>query len=481
MRRTILASAAVAALLLAACSSTEQDEETVATSATAAATSDAPDADPSGTSDAPTGTPDTTDPGEPAPTTEPATTIAAEPPRGVDGDVVRVGFVVIVNQQAATEQAGGSGVTTIEQEVAVQLLVDDLNARGGLGGLTVEPVLFEIDATASTDPQEIARAYCATFTQDNEVYAVLGAGEPGPEQRACLDEAAVPAFVAGGTIAFLDDEDYDALPYLVNVNGISLDAAAQSMVAGLDAAGFFADDSTVGILRLQSPAFDRATETSLLPALAELGVEPAAEVAIAAIESQDDIGRVSTEAQAAVLRMKDAGVDRLIVFESGGALPFFFQSAAGSQSYAPQLAFGSTSGGQTLVQNLGTGGTLVGWSPIDDVPVDAAPAQPPRAQECLDLLDPTGAAFTSAVATGQALAFCDTLWLLDAAVGGELGDADTLMAAVAGLGDGYASATLEQVTFGDDKRWGTAQYRIADYDPSCACNVYRADSPTPLG
>lgn len=476
MRRPILASVIAGALLLAACSSTEQEADTSAT--------DAPATTSASTEPAATDAPATTAADEPdsPPTSDAATTVPAEPPRGVDGDTVRVGFVVIVNQQAANEQAGGTGVTTIEQDLAVELLVDDLNSRGGLGGLTVEPVLFEVDATAGADPQEIARAYCATFTQDNEVYAVIGASEPGPEQLACLDEAGVPAFVAGGTIAFLDDEDYASLPLLVNVNGISLDAAARSLVAGLDSAGFFTDGSTVGILRLQSPAFDRATESALLPALAELGVEPAAEVAIAAIESQDDIGRVSTEAQAAVLRMNDAGVDRLIMFESGGALPFFFQSAAGSQSYAPLYGFGSTSGGQTLVQNLGTGGTLVGWSPITDVPFDAVPAQPPRAQECLDLLDPTGAAFTSATATGQALSFCDTLWLLEAAVSaGGLTEAQALVDSVAGLGDGYESATLERVSFGADKRYGTAEYRIADYDPACACNVYRAGDPTPLG
>jgi len=468
VRRSVVVPGLAALLILAACGSTEQSADTTVAPPTTEAPGSTPVTDPT-----------VTDPSD----TEPPTTEApAEPPRGVDGNVVRVGVVVLVNQQQATEQAGGSGVTTIEQDRAVEILIDDLNARGGLGGLTVEPVLFEIDATAGADPQEIARAYCATFTEDNEVYAVLALGEPGPEQLACLDDAGIPTIVAGGTTAFFDDADYADNPLLVNVNGISLDAAARSLVAGLDTSGFFAEGTTVGVLRLQSDAFDRATESALLPALAELGITPAAEVAIAAIESQDDIGRVSTEAQAAVLRMKDAGVDRLIMFESGGALPFFFLNAASSQAYTPQLGFGSTSGGQTLVQNLGQGGTLVGWSPSTDVPTDGAPAQPPRAQECLDTLDPSGAAFTSAVATSQALGLCDVLWLLEAAVS-EAGvvDGETLVAAIEGLGDSYQSSTLEQVEFAPEKRYGTAVYRIADYDPACACNVYRPDEPTPLG
>ncbi len=419
--------------------------------------------------------------GEPA-TTGPATTEPAAPIRGVDGDIVRVGFVVITNQAAASAQAGAEGITTIAQDAAVDLIVDDLNSRGGLGGLTVEPVLFEIDATAVVDPQTVVQAYCATFTEDNEVYAVLAAGEPSTEQRACLDEAGVPTIVAGGPITFLDDAAYDSAPLLVNVSGLSLDAVATSLVEGLDGIGWFEPGTTVGVLRLQDDAFDAATAGSLLPALEAAGVTVASEVAIAAIASQDDIGRVSTEAQSAVLEMKDAGVDRLLFFESGGALPLFFLTAARAQQFEPALAFSSTSGGQTMVDNVGTGGTGIGWLPLVDLPADGQLSLPPRAQECFDLLDPTGAAFVTATAQSQALSFCDVVWLLEAATTeAGLVDGAGVIAAIESLGDGYVSASLDTVSFGPGKRYGVAEYSIVEFDPACVCNVYRSDTPTPVG
>jgi ABC-type branched-subunit amino acid transport system substrate-binding protein len=456
---------ATVAILLAGCSSTTDDtDSTDADSTSNAVTTDA---------SSPSGSPAPSVATEPTASIEP-TTSATDPPTdvvGVEDDVVKLGFVVSTNQAAASEQAGAEGITTIAQDAAVRILVDDLNDRGGLDGRTVEPVLFEVDATANLDEQTIASAYCATFTDDNEVYAVLAAGEPSAEQRACLAEAGVPAISAGGAITFLDDSAYEDAPLLANVSGLSLDAVARSLVAGLDVSGWF-DGANVGVLRLQDDAFDGATERSLLPALEAAGVEVVEEVAIASIASQDDIGRVSTEAQNAVLRMKDAEVDHLIFFESGGALPFFFQSAASAQSYAPALGFSTTSGGQTLVENLGTGGTGIGWSPLVDVPLDDRPASE-QAQRCFDLLDPTGAAFTTAVARSQAVSFCDIVWLTEAAVAaGGLTDGAGTIASIESLGDGYRPASLDRATFGPDKRYGVAEYRLVQYDEVCGCNVY---------
>lgn len=460
MRATVLIIAA--AFTVAACGSTNDSSGSTTPPAPTAA-------DTTATATPGTDTPDTV-------TTEAPVSIP-----GVDGDTVKVGFVVVTNGADASAQAGASGITTIPQDKAVQILVDDLNSRGGLGGLTVEPVIFTVDATAGVDPQTINQEFCATFTQDNEVYAVLSAGEPSAEETACLDEAGVPSIIAGGPITFLDDAAYAAAPLLVNVNGLSLDAVATSFVEGLQSAGWFEDGSTVGVLRLQDEAFDAAYENSLKPALEAAGVTVAEEVAIAAIASQDDIGRVSTEAQNAVLTMKNAGVDHLLFFESGGALPFFFLNAASAQQYAPSLAFSTTSGGQTLVDNIKTGGTGIGWSPLVDLPAASQPELPAAAQKCFDLLDPTGAAFTSATAQSQAVSFCDIVWLLEAASADGLTDGAGVVAAIEALGDTWESASLGPVSFGPDKHYGVAQYWIVDYDPSCGCNTYRSATPTPVG
>ncbi len=393
--------------LLAACSSTESSSDSTEAPATAAPSTEAP------TTDAPTTDAPTTD----APTTDAPTTEAPADVPGVDGDVVSVGIITSTNQAEAQEAVGATGITFVPHDQIIEALLADLAETGGLAGATLEPVEFVTDALVDTDPQVVAREICATFTEDNEVYAVLTISEPSAEVLACMNEAGIPVIASGGpTFAFSDASVYERNPLYVNPSGISLDRAATALVEGLDTAGFFTPDATVGVIRLSSPEFDAAATNALEPALAAAGVEPAVSIALATIKSNDDLGRFSTEAANAVLEMKDAGVTHLVFFESGGAAPFFFLTNATSQGFTPALGFSSLSGGQTLVQNIQTGGTNVAWAPFGEVPESDQLPESTEATRCLDLVDPTRAVYTSANAIGETLRFCDTVWLLQAAV-----------------------------------------------------------------
>lgn len=473
MRRTIT-SVLGCALLVAACSSTEEaGDDTTATTVAATAAAPTTAADDTATTDA---APDTTAAAAP-------TTAEAAPVRGVDGDTVKVGFVISVNQDAAQAALGTTGITFVPHQQLVDTLVADLNANGGLGGKEIVPVIHETDQVADTDPQAISREICATMTEDDEVYAVLSIGDPGAEVLACMNDAGVPLIVSSGaTFSFADQGVYDANPLYVNPSSINLDRAAAAMVAGLTEGGFFEDGAVVGLVRLTSPEFDAAAERTLEPALEAAGVTPAVSTALATIKTNDDIGRFSSEAQAAVLEMKDAGVTHLVFFESGGAAPFFFMTAAKDQGFAPALAFSSLSGGQTLVQNIGTGGMSVSWSPVGDVPEASQLPESAEATRCLDLIDATRAAFTSANATGETLRYCDVVWLLAAAVdaAGGVVAPDALIAAVEGLGDTYQSPAALATSFAPGRRDGVSEYYLTDYDPSCSCNVYRAGGPFPI-
>ena len=479
MNKTLIVAVGCLALL-GACSSTEQaDDATVApTTAAPVATTVATDvtdtvADtvPPEATDAPAAT-------EAAPTTEPA------PVQGVDGDTVAVGFIISTNQDVAQAQVGTTGITFVPHQEIVDALVAEINDNGGLGGKTVVPVIHATDLAVANDPQAINREICATFTEDNDVYAVVSISDPGAEILSCLDEAGVPLIASSGaTFSFADQALYDANPLFFDPSAINLDRAATALVEGLDTAGFFEADAKVGVVRLSSPEFDAATANALEPALAAAGVEPVATAELATIKTNDDIGRFSSEAQAAVLEMKEAGVTHLVFFESGGAAPFFLLSAAKDQGFAPKLGFSSLSGGQTLVQNIGTGGTSVAWSPVGDVPESAQLPESTEAARCLDLIDSTRAAYTSSNAISETLRFCDSVWLLQAGVeaaGGTVAAAD-LAAAIEGLGDSYRSPAALKSTFGPGKHDGVSEYYITDYDPTCSCNVYRAGDPTPIG
>lgn len=460
--RTRLIAGMACVLLASACSSTAKD----------ATPSTAPDT---------TAAPSTSTGSE---TTVPESTTAPEPVRGVDGDTVKVGFIVSKNQAEAQAKLGATGITFVDHQTLVTTLVDDINARGGLGGKQIVPVLHVTDLLTDTDPAAIASATCATFTEDNEVYAVLSINDPGGEVLACLNKAGVPLIASSGaTFSFADQGVFDANPLYFNPSGINLDRAAKALVEGLNTAGFFTPDAKVGLVRLTSPEFDAATTNSLEPALAAAGVTPVETAALASIKTNDDIGRFSTEAAAAVLKMKEAGVTHLVFFESGGAAPFFLLQNAASQGFAPKLAFSSLSGGQTLVQNIKTGGTNVAWSPIGEVPDAAQLPESDAAKKCLDLVDSTRAIFTSANATSETLRFCDSTWLLEAGVtaAGSPVAATDLAAAIEGLGDTYQSPAALTSVFGPGRHDGVAEYYITDYDSGCGCNKYRAGAPTPIG
>ena len=459
--RTRLFAGIACVLLVSACGSTAKDSaDTEATTTVAPSTSEGSD------------------------TTVSETTTAPEPVPGVDGDTVRVGFIVAENQAEAQAALGTTGITFVDHQELVTTLVDDINARGGLGGKEVVPVLHITDVLTDTDPAAIASATCATFTEDNEVYAVLSINDPGAEVLACLNGAGVPLIASSGaTFSFADQGVYDANPLYFNPSGINLDRAATALVEGLNTAGFFTADAKVGIVRLTSPEFDAAATNSLEPALAEAGITPVETAALASIKTSDDIGRFSSEAAAAVLKMKEAGVTHLVFFESGGAAPFFFLSNAASQGFTPLLGFSSLSGGQTLVQNIKTGGTNVAWSPVGEVPEADQLPESEAATKCLDLIDSTRAVYTSANATSETLRFCDATWLLEAGVtaAGAPVAATDLAAAIEGLGDTYQSPAALKTEFGPGRRDGVAEYYITDYDSGCACNKYRAGDPTPIG
>lgn len=457
-------------LLVSACNSTEQAADDT-TAPEAAETTAAP------TTAAAT---DTTAAEAAAETTAPPAEVVVP---GVDGDTVKIGFIVAENQAQAQERLGTTGITFVPHSQIVDALLADLAASGGLGGKEVVPVLHTTDQLTDTDPQAITREICATFTEDDEVYAVVSIGEPGAEVLSCLNDAGVPLIASSGaTFSFADQSVFDANPLYVNPSSINLDRAATALVEGLDTAGFFEDGAQVGVVRLSSPEFDAAAANSLEPALAAAGVEPVASVALATIATNDDVGRFSTEAANAVLDMKDAGVTHLVFFESGGAAPFFFLANAASQGFTPRLGFSSLSGGQTLVQNIATGGTNVAWSPVGEVPESAQLPESAAATRCLDLVDATRGVYTSSNAVSETLRFCDALWLLQTAVdaaGGTVPAAD-LIAAVEGLGDSYESPAALRTFFGPGRRDGVAEYYLTDYDPACSCNVYRPGDPTPI-
>jgi hypothetical protein len=152
-KRKLLAALAVATSVFAACA---KDDETTTTTVK-----------PSETSEGSTET------------TQPELTDSF---RGVTAKSVKIGFAVIDYECIAQFVDMNHG----DQDAAIDAMVDYVNNNGGILGRSIEPVkkvYCPIDATAPNGSQ----ALCTSFTDDEEVFAVLGVFiDFGGEAQLCL-------------------------------------------------------------------------------------------------------------------------------------------------------------------------------------------------------------------------------------------------------------------------------------------------------
>ena len=110
---------------------------------------------------------------------------------GVDADKLRIGLAYAVNAGAANAALGATGITTGDVKAEYQIVIDDINAHGGLSGRKLEPVWHEVDANSTATYDTLEQQACDNWTQDNNVFAATGGGETLLQ---CLHNRGVVAF-----------------------------------------------------------------------------------------------------------------------------------------------------------------------------------------------------------------------------------------------------------------------------------------------
>ena len=105
---------------------------------------------------------------EPAPTEEPEPEIPLTATwRGVTADTITIG-VTYLDADLLVE-LGFSPATWGDQELQIQVLVDDINERGGINGRQLVALTDKYNPIGATE----AEAACLRLTEDNEVFAIL--------------------------------------------------------------------------------------------------------------------------------------------------------------------------------------------------------------------------------------------------------------------------------------------------------------------
>jgi hypothetical protein len=387
----------------------------------------------------------------------------------VSTTVVKLGFFISDDASAIYKALGINGAShTREESRAIwQAVIDQVNARGGLGGRRIVPSYFFITSDSGSNASR-SQAACTLFTQDVKVFAVVIDGATDLSMEACLARHRTPAIDVGQTSYPYDDVDLSALaPYLYLPGRLSMSRFA-TYVDRLAAGGFFAPGSKVGLLRFDLPDQQRTARDVIEPALRRHGLRLDADFAFTPVEGTGDLPRAADESSAAVLQLRTRGVDRVLFLGSGLSLPYVFPTVAESQQYRPRYGITTDDGPEFMAGNVPAaqlkGAMAVGWEPQYDV-VDSQRvlAGQPVWRQCARAMQKAGFSERD----GRR---CTAIYFLEQALrGAPQLTPQALRAGADRLGSRAYSTQSYLTFFGPGRYDGVRAVRLLRFEDSCTC------------
>jgi len=413
---------------------------------------------------------------------------------GVTDKEIFIGAGYAVNSAAANAALGAGGIDQGDDKKNTQIVIDDINAHGGVAGRKLTPVWYQLDATSPQTTDQQYQAVCETLTKDNKVFAVGGGGESDTMLN-CMNNAKVVAINDDLTVS--DAARLKRYPYYWELTSLNLDRMAVAEVAGVNAQGYFSGSwntttgtpapvkAKVGVLTFDMPSFNHAVDQVLVPALAKLGYRPdAADIVRApAPQSQADVGNAGAAVSSAVLKFRGDGVTHVFILEDSAILSLLFANNADSQGYHPRYAANTQTGQQALVdsgayprgQLAGTVG--IGWLPgLDITPAentDNGPYSNDTRRRCVQLYKEHGVTYESANAEAVALGTCNTFWFFrDVMKHVTVLNRDGFRAAAERMGTSFETASTLVTRFDSNHHDGVAAVRYWAYKAECGCMRY---------
>jgi hypothetical protein len=406
---------------------------------------------------------------------------------GVTTDSIYVGVPYPADADAANKAAGAGGVTVGNPKADAQIVIDDINANGGVAGHKLVPVFDAIPSSGAASVDALEQAECTKLTKDNKVFAVLDAGEPALME--CLGKA--------GVVAIDDDvlpngeASFRKYPFWVSVSQINQDRVAKIEVKSLSDQGYFqpwdtktgapgGSSTRIGVVTLDQPDFAHAVDQVLIPDLTAAG-QPKPDV----VRVNDaDTAAMTAAVKNAVLKFRTDKVDHVLIFEYTGVLGLFFTKEAETQNYHPRYGVNSGNGPQVLIDGAGVpkeqfkGAVGFGWNPVLDLRASQNPLDGPYSSQarrhCRQLLTSKGARFPDANAEAVGNLYCNSLYLLRDALKSQGGKVSrgSFFAGLHALGSSFEPAGAFSTNFSPDQHDGGNGYYHYAYDESCGCFGY---------
>lgn len=397
---------------------------------------------------------------------------------GVTATTIEVGLPYANNAGAVNAAAGAGNLNPGNEEQDWQVLVDYLNAHGGIDGRRVVPVWYGYNADSSETTQQIEQAMCADFTQDNHVFAVLTQADQ-TLAHCVLSSGAV---MVGEDLALEESSFFTQYPYYVEPGGLALDRIVRAEIPRLVAEGYFGPHPTIGILTYDYPSFSQAVDQVMIPELASYGYHnPLVEESYVPTSSSG-IGEESASISSAELKFRSSGVDHVLFLEQSGDLALFFMNDAASQDYHPRYGVNSQDAAETLAsggdvpasQIVGAEG--IGWLPGIDLAsyTPTGPYGNAAARRCVALMQAGGVSASGPDAEAVLFLDCDMAFFLEAALdaGGRTINRANFLSAVNAMGSGFTDALTVATYFGPSQHDGVSEVYDYVYQSGCGCLTY---------
>lgn len=314
--------------------------------------------------------------------------------RGVDAKTIKIGLEYIKGADEARENMGFEGVTSGDQKRQLDILVEHINKTGGMAGRKVVPVFHAYDANSDNTASEEEQAACATFAEDNEVFAVISAINHTEVFLSCLNKVGVP-YISDPGLTINDDDVFRRYPLHLELNAVSLSKQAAMFGKPLADTGYYDKGAKIGLLTFSTANFQRAVDGHLKPGLKRIGLSLTDEVELAYPQSIADQGAMAAAISAAVLRFRQNGVTHVLITDVSALVTVLFATSAGDQGYYPRLGWLSPNGGQAAADLISDkesleGAVELGWYPSIDLNAANQDILAPGAKKCADLFASKG-------------------------------------------------------------------------------------------
>jgi ABC-type branched-subunit amino acid transport system substrate-binding protein len=240
--------------------------------------------------------------------------------RGVTAKTVKVGFTAL-DTGGLGKVGVGIGVTVEQQRAAWIAYAKEINARGGLNGRAIQPVVVSYDPL----DENTQRSACLQLTQDEKVFAVVG-GFNRPSAVSCVvRENQTPLF--SGYPATSDEIFQQAGSRFVTMYPRASRMMATT-VAALDNAGKL-KGRTIGILNQQANDPGAKTSAALEAAIKARGYSVKRRADLAA-----DDGTSASQVPVTVNQFQAEGINTVFVLAAVVTATQFVQQAD-NQGYRP--------------------------------------------------------------------------------------------------------------------------------------------------